>query len=174
MEYMKQIIIAIISIILVSIPLPKVAEHPLPTRVNNNSKLTTKKTEPVKKTTVTNPVVTTPAVTAPAKPAPVVAPTPAPSLLGTCDDWIIKAGITEVASAKELIRRESGCNPFARNASSGAYGIPQSLPAEKMASAGSDWQTNPVTQLVWMKNYTLSRYGSFANAIAFHNSHNWY
>ena len=38
----------------------------------------------------------------------------------------------------ELWTRESGWNPLAKNASSGAYGIPQSLPASKMASAGAD------------------------------------
>lgn len=43
--------------------------------------------------------------------------------------------------------RESGWNPYATNPLSGAYGIPQSLPAAKMASAGPDWQTNPATQI---------------------------
>ena len=44
---------------------------------------------------------------------------------------------------------ESGWNPLAANPSSGAYGIPQALPGDKMASAGSDWQTNPATQIEW-------------------------
>lgn len=55
---------------------------------------------------------------------------------------------------------ESGWNPRAENASSGAYGIPQALPASKMASAGSDWRTNPATQIKWGLGYIKSRYGS--------------
>ena len=41
-----------------------------------------------------------------------------------------------------LWRRESGWNHLAENRSSGAYGIPQSLPASKMAVVGEDWHTN--------------------------------
>lgn len=48
-----------------------------------------------------------------------------------------------------LWTKESGWLPSATNASSGAYGIPQSLPGSKMASAGADWQTNPATQIRW-------------------------
>jgi len=52
-----------------------------------------------------------------------------------------------------LVMAESGWNPSAMNPSSGAYGIPQALPASKMASAGADWRTNPQTQLRWMMSY---------------------
>lgn len=55
---------------------------------------------------------------------------------------------------------ESGWNQFALNKSSGAYGIPQSLPASKMASAGGDWRTNPATQIRWGLNYIKSVYGN--------------
>ncbi len=48
-----------------------------------------------------------------------------------------------------LWTRESDWNPYAENSSSGAYGIPQALPGYKMASAGSDWRTNPITQITW-------------------------
>ena len=48
-----------------------------------------------------------------------------------------------------LWNRESQWNPYAENASSGAYGIPQALPGSKMASAGADWRTNPITQINW-------------------------
>ena len=41
-----------------------------------------------------------------------------------------------------------------------AYGIPQSAPGTKMASMGSDWQTNPITQIRWMIKYTTDSYGS--------------
>ena len=78
----------------------------------------------------------------------------------------------------ELIRRESNWNPSAKNKSSGAYGLPQSLPASKMASHGDIH--DPVVQLRWMHDYVKGangsggRYGSFANAIAHHNAKNWY
>lgn len=48
----------------------------------------------------------------------------------------------------ELWTKESGWNPRAQNPS-GAYGIPQALPASKMASAGPDWRTNAATQIRW-------------------------
>jgi hypothetical protein len=61
---------------------------------------------------------------------------------------------------KALWMGESGWRYNALNKSSGAYGIPQSLPASKMASAGSDWRTNPATQIKWGLSYIKSRYGS--------------
>ena len=59
-----------------------------------------------------------------------------------------------------LWTKESGWNAHATNGSSGAYGIPQSLPGSKMASAGSDWQTNPATQINWGLQYIKYVYGS--------------
>jgi len=59
-----------------------------------------------------------------------------------------------------LWNHESQYETTARNARSGAYGIPQALPATKMAAAGVDWKTNPVTQIVWGLNYISARYGS--------------
>jgi hypothetical protein len=58
-----------------------------------------------------------------------------------------------------LWERESGWNVYAENPS-GAYGIPQALPGSKMASAGSDWETNPVTQITWGLGYIKSIYGT--------------
>lgn len=55
-----------------------------------------------------------------------------------------------------------------------AYGIPQALPGTKMASAGSDWQTNPRTQIRWMLGYIKSTYGNPVNAWAFHLANGWY
>jgi riboflavin transporter FmnP len=60
----------------------------------------------------------------------------------------------------KLWNGESGWNYKATNASSGAYGIPQALPASKMASAGNDWRTNPATQIRWGLNYISQRYGT--------------
>ncbi|OIH98912.1 MULTISPECIES: lytic transglycosylase domain-containing protein [unclassified Curtobacterium] len=59
-----------------------------------------------------------------------------------------------------LWTQESGWRANALNASSGAYGIPQSLPADKMAAAGADWRTNAATQIDWGLAYIKSAYGS--------------
>lgn len=55
---------------------------------------------------------------------------------------------------------ESGWRADARNPWSGAYGIPQAYPAEKMAAAGPDWRTNARTQIDWGLAYIHGRYGS--------------
>jgi len=59
-----------------------------------------------------------------------------------------------------LWNKESGWRVNAYNAGSGAYGIPQSLPGSKMASAGGDWETNPATQITWGLGYIGGRYGT--------------
>ncbi len=60
----------------------------------------------------------------------------------------------------DLWNGESGWSWSAANPSSSAYGIPQALPGWKMASAGSDWLTNPATQIQWGMGYIKSVYGS--------------
>jgi hypothetical protein len=60
--------------------------------------------------------------------------------------------------------RESKFETTVRNPRSGAYGIPQALPASKMATAGADWRTNPATQITWGLNYIAGRYGSPCDA----------
>jgi hypothetical protein len=55
---------------------------------------------------------------------------------------------------------ESNWSESVVNAASGATGIPQALPGSKMASAGSDWRTNPETQIAWGLGYIKDRYGS--------------
>ncbi|GAB3113172.1 hypothetical protein GCM10027055_17440 [Janibacter alkaliphilus] len=64
----------------------------------------------------------------------------------------------------------------AENASSGAYGIPQSLPADKMATTGKDWKTNPITQMQWGITYIKDAYGSPCEAWEFWNKQDphWY
>jgi hypothetical protein len=57
-----------------------------------------------------------------------------------------------------LWNRESGWNRFACNPYSGAYGIPQALPASKMASAGPDYRTNARTQILWGMGYIRGAY----------------
>jgi hypothetical protein len=70
--------------------------------------------------------------------------------------------------------RESGWRWNAKNPTSGAYGIPQALPASKMAAAGADWLTNPTTQIKWGLGYIKTRYGSPSGAWAHEESSGWY
>jgi hypothetical protein len=72
-----------------------------------------------------------------------------------------------------LWTRESGWRWNAANPS-GAYGIPQSLPASKMAAAGADYLTNPETQIRWGLGYIKATYGGPDNAWAHELSHGWY
>ena len=81
---------------------------------------------------------------------------------------------SEMSCLVPLWMGESGWRVNAENTSSGAYGIPQSLPGSKMASAGADWQTNPVTQITWGLGYIQERYGSPCGAWGFKQGHGWY
>jgi uncharacterized protein YabE (DUF348 family) len=56
--------------------------------------------------------------------------------------------------------------PGAESSSQVGYGMCQSTPANKMATMGSDWRTNPVTQMKWCTDYAISRYGSWYEAYA--------
>ena len=85
---------------------------------------------------------------------------------------IVPAG--QLASFDQIISHESGWNVTATNPSSGAYGLGQALPGNKMASAGSDWQTNAGTQIKWAYDYMNSRYGSPNQAWAYWQVHHNY
>ncbi|MEV4947512.1 transglycosylase SLT domain-containing protein [Streptomyces sp. NPDC053755] len=74
----------------------------------------------------------------------------------------------------KIVSHESGWNYTATNSSSGAYGLVQALPASKMSSAGSDWKTNPATQIKWGLDYMNDRYGSPNAAWAFWQANGWY
>jgi len=73
-----------------------------------------------------------------------------------------------------IVQHESNWRPGAVNSSSGAYGLCQSLPASKMASAGADYLTNPVTQLRWCSGYATGRYGSWAGAYGAWLAQGWW
>ncbi|MER5905610.1 transglycosylase SLT domain-containing protein [Streptomyces mirabilis] len=73
-----------------------------------------------------------------------------------------------------IVDHESTWNYRAQNPSSGAYGLVQSLPGSKMASAGADWQTNPATQIKWGLNYMNDRYGSPCGAWSYWQAHGNY
>ncbi|MGW9630136.1 aggregation-promoting factor C-terminal-like domain-containing protein [Agromyces sp. NPDC055520] len=83
-------------------------------------------------------------------------------------------GSGEYQCLVQLWTRESSWRADAYNASSGAYGIPQSLPGSKMASAGADWRTNAATQIEWGLSYISGRYGSPCGAWAHSERFNWY
>ncbi|WP_202977014.1 lytic transglycosylase domain-containing protein [Ornithinimicrobium flavum] len=114
------------------------------------------------------------------EPAPEPEPEPAPvysgdsrgiaqSMLGSYG-W----GMDQWSCLDSLWQKESGWNHLAMNPSSGAYGIPQSLPGNKMATAGADWQTNPATQIRWGLGYISGRYGTPCAAWAHSQRVNWY
>ena len=81
---------------------------------------------------------------------------------------------SEMTCLNTLWEKESNWMTSATNASSGAYGIVQSLPAEKMASSGPDYRTSYQTQINWGLGYIESRYGSPCSALNFHYANNWY
>ncbi|MGW0905044.1 aggregation-promoting factor C-terminal-like domain-containing protein [Streptomyces sp. NPDC002853] len=87
-------------------------------------------------------------------------------------------GPSQFGPLKKLWNGESGWRWNALNRSSGAYGIPQSLPASKMRSAGADYRTNAKTQIRWGLNYIKKRpdYGSPARAYSkwLSRSPHWY
>ena len=74
----------------------------------------------------------------------------------------------------KLFARESGWNYKATNSSSGAFGIPQALPGKKMAAFGSDWKTNPATQIKWGLDYIENRYSTPCGAWSHSESTGWY
>ncbi|WP_351232020.1 transglycosylase SLT domain-containing protein [Streptomyces sp. NPDC002133] len=73
-----------------------------------------------------------------------------------------------------IVKHESNWNHTASNPSSGAYGLVQALPGNKMATAGADWKTNPKTQIKWGLEYMNERYGSPCGAWNFWQANHWY
>nr|WP_040688812.1 lytic transglycosylase domain-containing protein [Nocardiopsis lucentensis] len=73
-----------------------------------------------------------------------------------------------------LWEKESNWNHTAQNPSSGAYGIPQAYPGDRMASHGGDWRTNPATQIAWGIDYIKGTYGTPCEAWAHSQANGWY
>lgn len=138
-----------------------------------------------------------PAAAAPAPPAavvpapPPVAVTPPPPVVPVVPGGAVNdpAGAKAYASSRlgafgwgqdqfqclvNLWTKESNWLTTATNPSSGAYGIAQSLPASKYASAGSDWLTNYRTQVEWGLSYIQDRYRSPCAAWEHSMAVNWY
>ena len=83
-------------------------------------------------------------------------------------------GADQFQCLDKLWQKESGWSYTALNASSGAAGIPQSLPGSKMATAGADWETNAATQITWGLGYIKGAYGTPCSAWSHSQSVNWY
>ncbi|MGW9405614.1 coiled-coil domain-containing protein [Arthrobacter sp. NPDC055585] len=135
------------------------------------------------------PVPSNPPVAAPQPPAPAPAPAPAPPPPPPAAPVNDPAGAQAYASSLmgghgwnsgefrclvDLWNRESNWLTSAMNPYSGAYGIPQSLPGDKMAAAGSDWRTNYRTQIHWGLSYISQRYGTPCGAWAHSELKGWY
>jgi hypothetical protein len=89
---------------------------------------------------------------------------------------MLEAGfkIDQFPCLNKLWNRESNWRTKAANNSSGAYGIPQALPGSKMGSKGSDWRTNPATQIKWGLSYIEGRYNSPCGAWEHSENNGWY
>jgi hypothetical protein len=111
-----------------------------------------------------------------AQPVPSASPSSIPSANGPSPQSIVARLLNpaEAACIGAIFTRESGWNVYATNAQSGAYGIPQALPGDKMASAGADWRTSALTQIRWAIGYVDSRYGSACAAWAYWQIHGNY
>ncbi len=141
--------------------------------------------EPVKPKPKPKPKPVAPATAPPSAPEPEPSPEPeqsqarvAPSgeqSVAAFKSWAAsRVGGEQFSCLEPLWEAESGWNHYAQNSSSGAYGIPQALPGEKMASAGSDWSSNGYTQMEWGLGYISERYGSPCGAWSAFQSQGWY
>jgi hypothetical protein len=120
-------------------------------------------------------------------PSPTPVPTPSPTPFPTVEDakayLLEQLGPEEAACLSSIIAGESRWRVTVWNGgqeggatpppgSSGAYGLGQAKPADKMAPYGADYMTNPVTQVKWAIAYAQDRYGSACNAARFRSG--WY
>ena len=88
-----------------------------------------------------------------------------------------KHGWSTGAQWEDLVKlwtKESNWSVTATNPSSGAYGIPQALPGDKMAADGKNWKTSAVTQITWGLGYIKDTYGDPSAAWAHEQAQGWY
>jgi hypothetical protein len=83
-------------------------------------------------------------------------------------------GLNQMPCLEKLWQKESGWNPLAHNKSSGAHGIPQAVPGDKMASFGSNWYSDPTTQIKWGLSYIKGRYKTPCSAWSHSQNTGWY
>jgi hypothetical protein len=146
------------------------------TRPKLVSRTTSAPTPKVTKTAKPKPHVTHTHQPKPTK-TPRASPTPTHTVVATTSPKayaLAQVGAAQFSCLELLWEKESNWRVTATNPSSGAYGIPQALPASKMASAGSDWQTNAITQIRWGLGYIKAVYGSPCTAWAHSQATNWY
>lgn len=116
------------------------------------------------------------------------APVPKPIVLDEHEQWMQAADIPKASwsAVDYIVSHESGwcptkwegeygtCPAYHGVPSYGGYGLCQSTPPQKMASAGSDWKTNPITQLKWCSMHATADYGSWWSSFAYWSVHrNW-
>lgn len=92
---------------------------------------------------------------------------------GAPAEWMAAAGIPESdwGYVDMIVSRESGWNPNATNASSGACGLVQALPCSKVPGGNG---YDPVANLMWGHGYATGRYGGWAQAAAFWQANHWW
>lgn len=83
-------------------------------------------------------------------------------------------GATQYSCLNRLWTHESMWNYRSRNKRTGAHGIPQAYPATKYETIGSDWRTNPITQMTWGLKYIKVRYQTPCKALNTFYRKNWY
>jgi hypothetical protein len=86
----------------------------------------------------------------------------ADQLISTTYHW----NSSQVSCLNTLWGNESHWNYQAHNYYSGATGIAQAMPGDKMDVVATDWRTNPVTQIKWGIRYISIRYGTPCKALA--------
>ena len=81
---------------------------------------------------------------------------------------------SQFSCLNSLWTKESHWNYKAHNPRSGAHGIAQALPADKMSVIADDWRTNPVTQIRWGLRYITMRYDTPCKAWSHFKSKRYY
>lgn len=119
-------------------------------------------------------IIPTPVATPVPTPWPTAVPVQTPVVSGSHNDWMAAAGIaaSEYPYVEFIMMKESGGNPNAVNASSGACGLMQFLPCS-VEKAGANWN-DPVNALVRGNRYAHERYSGWAGAVAWWTSHSWW
>lgn len=111
------------------------------------------------------------------------APQPTPVVLTDSQSLMAQAGIApaDFVAVDYIVRHEGGWDGVTQwnTSGSGAYGLCQALPASKMASAGADYMTNPVTQLKWCSSYASTceswrHYCGWQGAYNFWSANKWW
>jgi len=83
-------------------------------------------------------------------------------------------GSYQYSCLNTLWTKESNWNYRAKNPRTGAHGIPQALPANRMDIISTDWRTNPITQIEWGLRYISIRYDTPCRALSKFKRHRYY